>query len=45
MSMTYGYCAGPFKEFSEDDLYERYLRIQAEKKKELKETETAIIKK
>ena len=45
MSMDIKYCAGPFKEFSEDELYERYLRIQAERKKELKETEAEIIKK
>ena len=43
--MNSGYCAGPFKEFSEDELYERYLRIQAEKKKEMNESEAATIKK
>ena len=43
--MNSGYCAGPFKEFSEDELYERHLRIQAEKKKEMNESEAVIIKK
>lgn len=38
--MNSGYCAGPFKEFSEDELYERYLKMNEDKPLQENEMQT-----